>query len=69
MDDNPRKNSEGYSDPTAYLGMLPMVREENAMNRRVKALIDVLKYIIDVSGFELVNRIEIRDKESRRVFK
>lgn len=66
---DPRRNSEGYYDPTAYLGMKPVVDEENALQRDVNALIKVLKYIIGKSGFELVNRIEIRDKKTGRVYK
>lgn len=66
---DPRKNSEGYSDPTAYLGLKPIIEEENALEREVNTLIKVLKYIIKNSGFELVSRIEIRDKKTGRVFK
>lgn len=66
---NPRRNSEGYSDPTAYLGLKSIIEEENALEREVNTLIKVLKYIIRNSGFELVSRIEIRDKKTGRVFK
>lgn len=66
---DPRKNSEGYSDPTAYLGLKSIIEEENALEREVNTLIKVLKYIIRNSGFELVSRIEIRDKRTGRVFK
>lgn len=69
MFDNPRKNSEGYSDPTAYEGLRPIIAEENALNKEVSTLISVLKFIIDKSGFELVNRIEVKDKKTGRVFK
>lgn len=69
MFDNPRKNSEGYNDPAAYEGMKPVIAEENALYREMIALISVLKYIIDKSGFELVNRIEIKDKKTGRVFR
>ncbi len=66
---DPRRNSEGYYDPTAYLGMKPIVDEENALQREVNTLIKVLKYIINKSGFELVNRIEIRDKQTGKTFR
>lgn len=66
---DPRRNSEGYYDPTAYLGMKPIVDEENALQKEVNALIKVLKYIISKSGFELVNRIEIRDKQTGKTFR
>lgn len=67
--DNPRKNSEGYSDPTAYAGLRPIIEAENALQGEVNALIKVLKYIISKSGFELVSRIEIRDKKTGRTFR
>lgn len=66
---DPRRNSEGYYDPTAYYGMKPIVDEENALQREVNTLIKVLKYIISKSGFELVSRIEIRDKKTGKTFK
>lgn len=66
---DPHRNSEGYYDPTAYYGMKPIIDEENALQREVNLLIKVLKYIIIKSGFELVNRIEIRDRKTGRIFK
>lgn len=69
MADNPKCNSEGYYDPTAYYGLRPIIKEESALEREVNALIKVLKYIISKSGFELVSRIELMDKKSGRVFK
>ena len=69
MADNPKCNSEGYYDPTAYYGLRPIIKEESALEREVNALIKVLKYIISKSGFELVSRIEIKDKKTGRVFK
>lgn len=58
-----------YSDPTAYLGLRSVIREENTLEGEVNALIKVLKYIVRKSGFELVSRIELRDKKTGRVFK
>lgn len=69
MDNNPKYNSEGYYDPTAYAGLRPIIQEENALERKVTFLIKVLKYIIGESGFELVNRIEIKDTKTGRLFK
>lgn len=69
MDNNPKYNSEGYYDPTAYAGLRPIIQEENALERKVTFLIKVLKYIISESGFELVNRIEIKDTKTGRLFK
>ncbi len=69
MNKNPMKNSEGYSDPTAYEALRPIIEEENALERRVNQLIKTLKYIIGLAGFELVSRIEIKDKSTGRIFK
>lgn len=69
MIDIPRKNSEGYNDPTAYDGLKPVIAEENALYKEVSSLISVLKYIIGKSGFELISRIEIKDKKTGRVFR
>ena len=69
MNNNPRRNSEGYSDPTAYEGLKNIMQEENALDREANALIKVLKYIISHSGFELMNRIEIRDIKTGREFR
>lgn len=69
MNRNPKKNSEGYPDPTAYEGLRPVIEEENALERRVNQLIKTLKYITGLAGFELISRIEIKDKETGRIFR
>ena len=58
-------NGEGYRDPTAY----PCIEKENRLEKRVNALIKAIKTIIALSGFELINRIELRDKHSGEEFK
>lgn len=70
MSPKPWKNAEGYADPTAYAALTNIqVEESAALDARVNTLIKVLKYIIAVSGFEMVNRIELRDKKSGRCFR
>lgn len=64
-----RKNAEGYSDPTACAAMSKIIREENERQRRVTALISELKHIIDAAGFDLIARIEIRDRKSGREYR
>lgn len=68
-DNDFRKNSSGYSDPTAYLGTRQIIREENAQQKRVAELIGVLKYIIDAAGFDLLARIELKDRKSGREYR
>lgn len=69
MGTKPWQNSEGYSDPTAYKGLKPVIREDEEQQRRLNNLIFVLKYIIRLAGFELLNRIELKDKRNGREFK
>ena len=64
-----RKNAEGYSDPTAGAALSNIIREENERQKRVTALMGVLKYIIDAAGFDLIARIEIRDRRSGREYR
>ena len=45
--DNPRNNSEGYADPTAYEGTKNIIKEENLQQKRITELMYVLRYITD----------------------
>lgn len=65
----PFQNAEGYSDPTAYEGLKPIIKEDAELEGKVNFLIKVLKFIINESNFELLNRIEVKDKRSGRVFR
>ncbi len=60
-------NHEGYPDPTAYQGI--RLAEDAESVRRVNALIKVLKALIWESGFELIARIELRDRRSGREYR
>lgn len=48
---NPKYNSEGYADPTAYYGTKEIIREESETEKRAYDLIKVLKFIIRSCGF------------------
>ena len=67
--DNPRNNSEGYADPTAYEGTKNIIREENLQQKRITELMNVLKYIIDKAGFELKYRIILVDKKTGKEYR
>ena len=66
---DPRKNAEGYTDPTAYNGMKKVVREEDDADKRASELVGVLKFIIRAAGFELIERIQLKDKRTGRVYR
>ena len=61
----PWENSSGCKDPTAYAASKPITEEE----QRVTELVKVLKIIIRWAGFDLINRIELRDRRSGRMYR
>ena len=63
------RNGEGYADPTAFAALSPIAKEESESEKRATALIKTIKYIIGLAGFELLGRIEIRDKRNGRKYK
>lgn len=63
------KNAEGYSDPTAGAALSKIIREEREQQQRVSDLIKVLKNIIKAAGFDLIGRIEIRDRKTGREYR
>ena len=69
MTPKPWENGEGYPDPTAYNALRPIMQEDAALEGTVNFLIKVLKFIIAESGFELLARIEIKDKKTGRCFR
>lgn len=67
---NPFFNSEGYADPTAYNALKAIQQEENAaLDGKVNFLIKVIKFIATEAGFDITNRIELRDRKTGREFK
>jgi len=62
---NPYFNQSGCADPTAYHALKNLSDEE----KKVNFLIKVLKYIIRESGFELLNRIELQNTKTGRIYK
>lgn len=66
---NPKYNSEGYADPTAYYGTKETIREESETEKRAYDLIKVLKFIIRSCGFELIERVKIKDTKTGREFR
>lgn len=66
---NPMFNSSGCKDPTAYEAISQVTREEVELNQMVHSLINVLKFIIDWAGFELIGRVQIKDKKTGKEFR
>ena len=65
----PLKNAEGYVDPTAYTAMNNVQKEQDVTELRVQNFIRAVKTIIDQSGYDLLARIEIRDRVTGRDYR
>jgi hypothetical protein len=65
MTPKPWENKSGCKDPTAYAVEKAICEDE----QRKDELIWAIKKIIKWAGFELLNRIELRDRKSGRVFR
>ena len=69
MSSDIKHNAEGYRDSTAYKAIMAI---EEAKKRRLKEqaehdkLVQHIKYIVELAGFRLGDRIKLVHKESRR---
>ena len=50
-------------------GTKEIIREENETEKRAYDLIKVLKFIIRSCGFELIERVKIKDTKTGREFR
>ena len=60
------KNVEGYHDPTAGIALQRVTKEEQNRVNDIRDLINTLKYISGLAGFEIVGRVTFKDKETGR---
>lgn len=59
----PLRNPSGNRDPTAHDALEGMQRDwESQQDRRAMEAIRALKTMIDLAGYDLLNRIELRDR-------
>ena len=61
------RNGSGYISPTENAAIMSIEKEIDADNR-ANALIRILRSLIDICGFTLIKRIEIRDKATGREY-
>ena len=62
---SPYFNHEGYADPTAYHGIKNVTKEE----KEVHDLVQCIRNVVNLTDFEIVGRVELRNKKSGRIFK
>ena len=63
------RNKEGYPDPTAGEAIGTVTREEKRRNEEVTNLVNVIKQIISLAGFEMVGRITLKDKKTGKEYR
>ena len=65
----PKRNPEGYLDLTAHAALTAAQAVREDADQRLSKLIVVLKTTIDLAGFDLIARIEVRDRETGRIYR
>lgn len=67
------KNREGYHDPTAWTAWNNMRREERRQETErlsmISSLIPVMKQMAELTGFEVVGRITLKDKATGKEYR
>ena len=61
---DPRRNSLGYSDPTAYAAINKISEEED---ERFHKLLHTLFRVCELAGYEIEGRIVLTDKRNGRI--
>ena len=74
------KNHEGYADPTPYLAV-KSIREKGPLappslhgtvdgdDYRARLLINALRNMVELAGFECLGRFNLRDKVTGRIYR
>lgn len=63
------RNAAGYVDLTATEAIEKVDREEAERQKRISLFVCTIKQIAELSGFKILNRIEILDERSGRVYR
>jgi superfamily II helicase len=69
MNENPKFNSSHCKDLTAFEAIEKVSKEQTELDIKVYELIKTIKSIIRLAGFELVGRIQIKHRKTRKLFK
>lgn len=64
------RNHEHYADPTAgrAFDLIAAEEREEVMNR-IKALLKIIRPAAEMAGFEIVDRIVLRDKATGKEYR
>lgn len=69
MGNNPLFNGSGCKDATAFKAIKSADKDIDQENKKVGKIIGTIKSILDFTEFELVGRIELRNKKTGKEFK
>lgn len=68
-----RKNQSGCPDPTAYEAIKKVLTEDGEEitdeDARVKRFIKSILILMDTAGFTLLNRMELQDRRTGKIYK
>ena len=65
MNNDLKKNASGVNDPTAYMAIKNIERE----NVRFYKLLHTIFHVCELAGFELEGRITLKDKHTGKVWR
>jgi hypothetical protein len=65
----PLRNPEGYMDLTTHDALTNVMREKEEADLRCNRLIKSVKTVIDLADFDLVARIEVKDRRTGRTYR
>lgn len=65
----PLRNPEGYMDLTTHDALTNVMRETEEADQRCNRLIKSIKTVIDLADFDLVARIEVKDRRTGRTYR
>ena len=65
---DPRKNAEGYPDPTAYEAIKRVEYQDPEKNRFYKVVGCILR-ILELSGYTLEEKLVLRDRRTGKIWR
>lgn len=60
-----RKNKSGYADPTAYEAITKVDKDMEKLNK----VIHTIRTICDLAGFQIEERIVLKDKKTGKIWR
>lgn len=62
-------NASGCKDPTAGKAIIEVSKEEKKVDKRARDAVHLCKDLLDIADFELIGKIQIRDKKTGREYR